>query len=251
MDLNDTKVEQSTATHLEALPPLPVSLYQSQGVSHNNEILICGGVHKRQCYSYHTLKNQYRFICLYPKNAILFEHCVVKRVNPSNPNEITLLSLGGTYKHTLVMKYTSVWDNDEAEDEKKDKNETEPAKPLNQWLPLRDKNNKPVYIGRRQENYEGIRAVISGSNNHLLFIIYPPNNIDVFDLNTCKFVKQAVMPTKKSLSYCFLSKPWNESSTVKPNKKRHDMILFCEVCLDIEYDEDKNAFQFYKLQKKS
>ncbi|ETO14668.1 hypothetical protein RFI_22703 [Reticulomyxa filosa] len=250
MDLNDTNIKQNMQTRFETLPALPVSLYQSQGVSYNNEILICGGVYKRQCYSYHTLKSQYKLICSYPKNTILIGHCIVKWINPSNPNEITLLSLGGTYKHTLVMKYVSVWDNDKTNDEKKDETEIELSNPINQWLPLRDKNNKPVYIGRRQENYEGIRAVISGSNNHLLFITYPPKNIDVFNLHTFQYVKQTTLPAIDVIwRHCFLSKPWNESSTVKPNKKKHDMILFCErTGLDIEYDEDKNVFQFYKFR---
>ncbi|ETO35452.1 hypothetical protein RFI_01612 [Reticulomyxa filosa] len=95
-------------------------LYQSQCVLHKHELLICGGLNKRACYSYHTLKNEYKFICEYPSGVELWGHCVVKLVDNNSNNDkghnlITLLSFGGDdeyARHTLVMKYVSFWSDD-------------------------------------------------------------------------------------------------------------------------------------------
>ncbi|ETO15169.1 hypothetical protein RFI_22193, partial [Reticulomyxa filosa] len=93
---------------------LPIPLSLSQCVLHKHELLICGDQFKRACYSYHTLKDEYKFICEYPSHVKLFGHCVVKLVdrnsnNDKYNNQITLLSFGsdlyGKNKHTLVMKY--------------------------------------------------------------------------------------------------------------------------------------------------
>ncbi|ETO01159.1 hypothetical protein RFI_36281 [Reticulomyxa filosa] len=47
------------------------------------------------------LKNEFKFVCEYPNNN-------------KDSNEITLLSFGGSKytRHTLMMKYVSVWSND-------------------------------------------------------------------------------------------------------------------------------------------
>ncbi|ETO02685.1 hypothetical protein RFI_34728, partial [Reticulomyxa filosa] len=90
----------------QTLKELPTPLVESQCVLHKHEILICGGAKKRACYSYHTIKNEYKFICEYPSNIKLDGHCVVKLVDNNNKdsNKITLLSFGGnesTKRHTL------------------------------------------------------------------------------------------------------------------------------------------------------
>ncbi|ETO06552.1 hypothetical protein RFI_30840 [Reticulomyxa filosa] len=60
-------------------------------------------------------------------------------------------------------------------------------------------------------NYIGARAVVGGRNNHLLFIIYGPNDISLFDLNTFQFIKHDILPTKDSVLFqCFVSKSENE-----------------------------------------
>ncbi|ETO31826.1 hypothetical protein RFI_05290 [Reticulomyxa filosa] len=204
-----------TSTPFQSLNALPNSLWQSQCVLHKYEILICGGYKKRDCYSYHTLKNEYKFICEYPNDVALWGHCVVKLVdNNKNSNEITLLSFGGDYKHTLVMKYMSVWSNEN------DENESNKLKELNnhnQWIPFKDNDGNPIQIGRDYDNYWGVRAVIGGSNNHLLFIAFKDNNISVFDLNTFQFIKHSNIPTDDLTG------------------------------LSIEYDEDDNTFQFCNL----
>ncbi|ETO35654.1 hypothetical protein RFI_01408 [Reticulomyxa filosa] len=50
----------------------------------------------------------------------------------------------------------------------------------NEWSPFTDNHNDPIIIGRDENhNYEGVRTVIGGINNHLLFITYYENNISV------------------------------------------------------------------------
>ncbi|ETO36801.1 hypothetical protein RFI_00261, partial [Reticulomyxa filosa] len=94
----------------QTLMESPILLDQSQCVLHKHELLICGGKGERACYSYHTLKNEYKFFCDYPIGVELEGHCVVKLVDSNSNkdkdnNQITLLSFGGYNKHTLVMKY--------------------------------------------------------------------------------------------------------------------------------------------------
>ncbi|ETO11447.1 hypothetical protein RFI_25927 [Reticulomyxa filosa] len=237
-----------TSTIFQSLKDLPTPLDQSQCVLHKHEILICGGVDKRACYSYHTLKNEYEFICEYPSDVRLWGHCVVKLVDNNNKdkNQITLLSFGGdeNSRHTLVMKYISVWSNIS----KKPNN-------YNQWIPFTDNHNYPIIIGRDNDNYLGVRAVIGGSNNNLLFITFYPHNISVFDLNTFQFIKHDTLPTDNSIFlHCFVSRPengqWQEMTQTNQgkNKQNYEMLLFCKKAgLSIEYDEDNNTFQFLQL----
>ncbi|ETO07591.1 hypothetical protein RFI_29802 [Reticulomyxa filosa] len=84
--------------------------------------------------------------------------------NNKDSDQITLLSFGGHCKHTLVMKYASVWSNI--------------SNNYNEWISLADNHNHQIVIGR-DDDYKGIRAVIGGSNNHLLFITYVKNNISI------------------------------------------------------------------------
>ncbi|ETO34228.1 hypothetical protein RFI_02867, partial [Reticulomyxa filosa] len=148
----------------QMLKDLPISLESAQCVSHKNELLICGCLDELYCYSYHIIKNEYHFICEYSDD------------NNKNSNEITLLSFGGYYKHTLVMKYVSVWDNTlDIPKSKKSKK----LNNYNQWTPFTDNQNNQIIIGRDNDNYEVARAVIGGRNNNLLFITYKCDNISV------------------------------------------------------------------------
>ncbi|ETO08436.1 hypothetical protein RFI_28950, partial [Reticulomyxa filosa] len=121
----------------QTLKELPTPLSDPQCVPHKHEILICGGVSKRACYSYHTIKNEYKFICEYPNNK--------------DKNQITLLSFGsnwnGKNKHTLVMKYVSVWSDI-----------LDKLNNYNQWIPFTDNHNHPIIIGNQYNNYCGVRA---------------------------------------------------------------------------------------------
>ncbi|ETO30991.1 G-protein beta WD-40 repeats containing protein [Reticulomyxa filosa] len=225
MDTNENKVEAITSmnkeTHFEILTPLPVPLSCIQCVVHNHEIVICGGYKNKECYSYHTIKNEYNKIT----------------------NAITLLSFGGQgnfeKKCTLIMKYVSVWDDNYGKENKVSNiNKTEK---FNEWIQFTDNHNNPIYIGKFEEDYNGIRAIISGNAKNLLFITYPPRNINVFDLNTFQFVKQDVLPIdNEPLGYhCFVPK------TENLNKNVSEMFLFCRNAgLSIGYDEHNNIFQY-------
>ncbi|ETO36934.1 hypothetical protein RFI_00127 [Reticulomyxa filosa] len=219
----------------QILKELPTPLYQTQCVLHKHEILICGGRFKRACYSYHTLKNEYKFICDYPSHVKLNGHCVVKLDNNNkNSNQITLLSFGGSEhvkRHTLVMKYIS-------------------------WVPFTDNHNNPIIILRDNIDFQGARAVIGGSNSHLLFITYLYKNISVFDLNTLQFIKHDTLQFRDYCQiwyHCFVSKSENiqGQEMMKTNQgksKQNQMLLFKQnIGLSIEYDEDNNTFQFHQL----
>ncbi|ETO36002.1 hypothetical protein RFI_01059 [Reticulomyxa filosa] len=230
----------------QILKELPTPLYRSQGVLHKHEFLICGGRDEKACYSYHTLKNEYKFICEYPSHVKLDGHCVVKLVdNNKDSDQITLLSFGGECKHTLVMKYVSVWSNTLDISKKSNK-----INNYNQWIPFTNNHNHPIIIGRDNDNYLGVRAVIGGSNNHLLFIICYPRNISIFDLNAFQFIKHDTLPANFIRGHCFVSKSENEQGQemMKKNKQNYEMLLFCrKTGLSIEYDENNNNFQFHQL----
>ncbi|ETO36706.1 hypothetical protein RFI_00355 [Reticulomyxa filosa] len=201
---------------------LPISMYKHQCISHDDEILIFV---ENACYSYHTLKCEYKHVCNLD-NVQRDGYCV--KLNKNNSDGITLLFFGA--KHTLVMQYSSIWNN---------RHKTNHS---NQWIPFTDNNNKPVHIGMSDGDYRGARAIISGSNNHLLFITNFPNNITVFNLHTFRVVKHAVLPVHKMRDHCFVP----ASSKLKDNTNIHNMLLFHkDKGLEIEYEEDRNIFIFF------
>ncbi|ETN98081.1 hypothetical protein RFI_39441 [Reticulomyxa filosa] len=219
-----------------------------QCVINKHELLICGGYEQRACYSYHTIKNEYKFICYYPNHVQLKGHCVVKLVDNNNKdrNQITLLSFGGAIRHTLLMKYVSVWSNKSNISNKLNK-----SNDYNEWIPFTDNHNHPIIIGRERDNYWGARAVIGGRNSHLLFITYTYNYISVFDLNTFQYIKHDTLPTDSPIwCHCFVSNSENVQGQemMKTNKQNYQILLFkCNIGLSIEYDEDNNTFQFHQL----
>ncbi|ETO27184.1 hypothetical protein RFI_09948, partial [Reticulomyxa filosa] len=231
---HSVKVEKTTDMHnaspFQALAPPPVPLRYAQCIAHKYEILICGSCNNSECYSYDTIKKQYKYICSYPEEIALDRHCVVKYVEENDKkNEITLLSFGGQgmerAKHTLVMKYISVWDDESVKAHS------------NEWHPLVDNTNKVVTIGRKVDNYKGALATIGGSNNNVLFITYYPRNISIFDLTTFEYIKHDIVPIENWLVfYCFVSKKKNElSGTNATNKKMSEMISldsYACVCID-------------------
>ncbi|ETO12077.1 hypothetical protein RFI_25300, partial [Reticulomyxa filosa] len=229
---NMSKKAESTFQNLLNLPTLFI---RPQCVLYKNEIIICGDATSRECYSYDIRKNEYKLVCSYPKEISLTNHCIVKLVN-NNPNEITLLSFNGLFKQAVVMNYVSVWGNDK---EIKSKN-------YNQWVPFTDSHNKTVSIEKDEDIYWGMRAIVGGSSNNLLFITYPPNNIDVFNLNTLQIIKHDSLSTNDRIQHhCFVLKPENGS---KSTKKKTKMLLFCKnTGMSIEYDENNNTFEFRTL----
>ncbi|ETO00431.1 hypothetical protein RFI_37011 [Reticulomyxa filosa] len=250
---NQNKRQTSiTSIHFQSVKNLPIPLSYSQCVLHKHEILVCGGYYQRGCYSYHTRKNKYKFICEYPSDVVLWGHCVVDLIdnNSKDSNEITLLSFGGWTKHTLVMKYVSVWSNS-SEINKSQK--LKESNNYNKWAPFTDNHNNPIHIGRNGDHYSGVRAVIGGSNNHLLFITYLKDNISVFDLNTFQFIKHDTLPDHNYIYlHCFVSRSKKgqeiRKTNEEKNKNNNEMLLFCwKTGLSIKYDEDNNNFQFRQL----
>ncbi|ETO01917.1 hypothetical protein RFI_35522, partial [Reticulomyxa filosa] len=72
----------------------------------NEELLICDGKQTNDCYSYHTLKKEYKFICSYFNDVQFNGHCIVQlNYSQTNPNKIHLLSFGNIMKQTFSMKY--------------------------------------------------------------------------------------------------------------------------------------------------
>ncbi|ETO16697.1 hypothetical protein RFI_20641 [Reticulomyxa filosa] len=227
------------------LKDLPIPLSDSQCVLHKHELLICGGFKQKACYTYHTLKNEYKFICEYPSDVEINGHCVVKLVdNNKDTNQVTLLSFGGKKKHTLTMKYVSVWDNDNDNE----MNKLKKSNNYNEWTSFTDSHNHPIIIGRSCDDYHGLRAVTGGSHNNLLFITYFYKNISVFDLNRYIFIKHDILPTNYINYHCFVSKSENRQEIVKKNKRIYEMLLFCyNTGFSIKYDEYYNTFQFRQL----
>ncbi|ETO22078.1 hypothetical protein RFI_15124 [Reticulomyxa filosa] len=206
------QTQHLNSTPFQHLKKLPTTFYMSQCVLHKHEILICGGFYQRVCYSYHILKNEYKFICEYPRDVRLHGHCVVKLVdNNKHSNEITLLSFGsdwdGKKKHTLIMKYVSVWSN-----ASKKSNE---LNNYNQWIPLTDNQNHPIIIGRDNDVYQGMRALIGGRNNNF-----------IFDLNTFQFIKHNNIPSDDTWYHCFVSNSENGQGQemIKTDEKKINKI---------------------------
>ncbi|ETO20448.1 hypothetical protein RFI_16769 [Reticulomyxa filosa] len=254
MDLTDIKTEKEASNLtigalFETLAPCSSQFIKTQCVTRNYEILICGGYFKRDCYSYHTLKDQYKYVCSYPSSVQLDGHCVIKCINNANDNanELILLSFGGQSngqkKHTLIMKYVSVWDNDNVDNGNTSTN-NDTVKHINEWVPLIDKDNNSIIIGINEEDYRGVRGIIGGNNNNLLFITYYPKNIEIFNLDTLQCIKKDVLPIVSGnwiRHHCFI--------LIKDNtNKNNKMLLFCKnIGLSINYNEDNNTFQFDDL----
>ncbi|ETO21756.1 G-protein beta WD-40 repeats containing protein [Reticulomyxa filosa] len=231
MTSTDMKVEEighlSTKLLFQTLPPLPYPLKTPACVAHKQEILICGGDNNSKCYSYHIPTKKYKYICCYPKKMSLYGHCVVKLLNKENLNDITLLSFGGfdfTNTLTLVMKYKSVWENNE--------------EVKNEWTSLTDDNNSSIYIRSEKDSYMGARAIVGGNKNNLLFITYYPQNIDILDLNTYKYIKRDILPITTSIRFhCFIS-----------NKEKEMYLFHSKNGLKIKYNEEQNIFQFTDIR---
>ncbi|ETO01856.1 hypothetical protein RFI_35583 [Reticulomyxa filosa] len=145
-------------------------------------------------------------------------HCVVKVANnDKDVNGITLLSFGGCAKrnkHTLMMKYVSVWNEEENEKRMKSKKSSN-----FKWLPFTDNNSNPIQIGSNKNN-DGTSAIIGGSDNHLLFITQLAK------------ANSGLTETKSS-----------------ETQKKIKILLFHEMGggLSIEYDENNDKFEFRNL----
>ncbi|ETO12125.1 hypothetical protein RFI_25250, partial [Reticulomyxa filosa] len=199
-------------------------------------------LHSLLKYFFHLLS------CICQSKSNYFDvagHCVVKFTDNSNnnkdTNEITLLAFDAHRKHVLMMKYVSVWN--------KENTSKISLKNYNEWVFFKDDHNNPIFIGGITTHYNGLRAVIGGNNNHLLFITYYPKNIDVFNLNTRQFIKQENLPINDETYFnCFVLNAKNANND-KIQKGKNEMWLFYNnKGLSIEYDEDNNTFKFYNIR---
>ncbi|ETO25088.1 hypothetical protein RFI_12055, partial [Reticulomyxa filosa] len=245
---------------VKKLKDLPIRMFDPQCVRHKHEIIICGCFEERACYSYNILKDEYKLICEYPSNVILSGHCVVKLEDGNDSkdsNEVAVLSFGGDKemkRHTLIMKYVSVWSDDNDNDNEMNKSKkSEKLNNCNEWVPFTDNHNNPIQIARPNEDFKGARALIGGSNNNLLFIVYYHKNISVFNLKTFQYIKHDRLPIQTGLSFpCFVLHQKHGQEMTQKNEKQNQtnnemLLFFTKSALRIEYDEDKNTFQFHQL----
>ncbi|ETO03132.1 hypothetical protein RFI_34278, partial [Reticulomyxa filosa] len=143
------------------------------------------------------MKKQYKYICSYPNDVQLNGHCVIQLLHPqTNSNEIDLLSFGGQYpsqmKQTFSMKYKSVWGISDHQRDSKSEHDSI-SRPFNTWIGY----NKDTNIGKLEDDLLGVRGLIGGMNNDLLFITHYPKDIEVIDLKTMKpliGVKNNIIP---------------------------------------------------------
>ncbi|ETO30323.1 hypothetical protein RFI_06796, partial [Reticulomyxa filosa] len=197
----------------EVLPNLPIPISSAQCIAFQDEILICGGMSERRCYSYHIVKQNYKLICSYPDRVGLLGHAVIKY--KSNDKEVTLLSFGGSVKHTLQMHYRSVW---EVHKEHK-----------NQWTPTQQ-------LGYFSEDLWYCRGLISGNDNQLIFLLFPPRTIAAYDIKSFDLVARLMLPIENiSGGSCFV--------------KVQDKMLLVNAGnrLSITFDESTQKFDHIRL----
>ncbi|ETO12925.1 hypothetical protein RFI_24450 [Reticulomyxa filosa] len=176
-------------------------MIDSQCVAFDAEVLICGSISTGDCYSYHVVKEEYKKTAEYPWNVELQGHSVIKcdveAGTGEDKNIVTLLSFGGSPyhgRHTLMMRYQSVWSGESSK------------KVENRWLPLANGE----IIGRDNDDLQGARALISGTNKDLLFVTHNRCHIKVIDMKSYRYisdVQNAVLPVSnenRASFHCFV-----------------------------------------------
>ncbi|ETO11540.1 hypothetical protein RFI_25837 [Reticulomyxa filosa] len=134
--------------YFQTLLELPKPFTEAQYILFKEELLICSGQQTNDCYSYHTLKKQYKYIC-------------------SHPNDI---QLSGHYeniiKQTFSMKYKSGWEIDDHN------NNNEGVHGL-----IGEKNNNLLFITQLSQNIEVIDLKTMKSLNGIKNDIIPKKKI--------------------------------------------------------------------------
>ncbi|ETO18778.1 hypothetical protein RFI_18469, partial [Reticulomyxa filosa] len=243
---------------LQSLPELPDLFSAPRCIMFNDEILICGGPETNKCYSYHTLRKQYKYICSYPSDISLRGHCVLQwKHSQTKVNEIHLLSFGGQgkdiIKQTFSMTYQSVWDNNSYQNvwyingyQRNFKSEPSSfVQTLNIWN-RHEQDNK---IGTIEDDLEGVCGLIGGKNNDLLFITHNPQNIEVIDLKIMKpliGIRNNIMSIKKHqygiYYHCFVPLTMNNEKVIN-----HFLLFYPNTGLLIKYDEQNKTFDYEEL----
>ncbi|ETO11881.1 hypothetical protein RFI_25495, partial [Reticulomyxa filosa] len=225
------KNNMATSSPFESMHRLPENFPKTQCVALARELLIFGGRRQVNCYSYHIRGNQYRFLSSFPSNYTTWGYCVVKIPKANDQKDTTLWIFGGYDGKVSIIKYASVWKK----------------KAGIQWLSqVNSTNTKPIYIQCNQRDYCGVRAVVGGRNNNLLFVTYS-KSIDVFNMSTCKYVSKFSLPIVDTLNYhCLVLKtamPSTAAAERLQKKIKTEMLLFCQKTgLSIDYDEYQNKF---------
>ncbi|ETO08251.1 hypothetical protein RFI_29139 [Reticulomyxa filosa] len=204
-----------------ALPNLPTRLFDCQSVLFKNELIICGGNMNDKCYSYHLEKREYKWICDYPKGTVLRGHTVISIKNDNETTTLLSFGGGGTMKtpyHTFVMYYRSVWTDESNQ---------------NKWIPFPGN----ILLGKKQGyNLFGARAAIGGSKRSLLFIVHPPQKMEVLDVNsltpTCR--QKMFVPSCSDEFNCLVG--YNPTTFILMAKSSNIMVRL---------DEERNML-FYK-----
>ncbi|ETN99010.1 hypothetical protein RFI_38477, partial [Reticulomyxa filosa] len=105
---------------------------------------------------------------------------------------------------------------------------------FNTWI----KHNQNTNIGTLENNLIGVRGLIGGINNDLLFITYFPKNIEVIDLKTMK-------PLTGIKNNIILNEEYKFGIQFH---LINYFILFCyNTGLLIKYDEQNKSFHYEKL----
>ncbi|ETO30801.1 hypothetical protein RFI_06327 [Reticulomyxa filosa] len=99
--------------------------------------------------------------------------------------------------------------------------------------------------GTKLLSFGGLRAVIGGNNNHLLFITNCQTKMSVFDLNIFQFIQYFNFNNQDNLFLqCLVLLKTNEQETMSNN----NMILFkYKTGLLFKYDKSENSFQLNSL----
>ncbi|ETO05381.1 hypothetical protein RFI_32014, partial [Reticulomyxa filosa] len=97
----------------------------------------------------------------------------------------------------------------------------------NEWNSFINSDKEPICVTKKHYSYR-VSTVIGGSNNHLLFIIYY-KFIDMFDLNTCKYVAN-VQQLGHYSDIVNNAKFSSDGKMIEGNKKNLKNILIMVTC---------------------
>ncbi|ETO32766.1 hypothetical protein RFI_04350, partial [Reticulomyxa filosa] len=179
-------------------------LYKYQFLLFNDKILICGGLKTNSCY---VKERQYKYICNYSSKITLRGHTVIDcgsvMSSKKGKDETILLSFGGApgWYHTKLIYYKNVWKKRVSSRLSLD--ESARIK-QNKWLSL----PQGIVFGKQKgDDLEGARALISGVSRPLLFLAHYPNEIDVIDLKTFRYVVPVKSNTLPFSSKNFIRNP--------------------------------------------
>ncbi|ETO25786.1 hypothetical protein RFI_11349 [Reticulomyxa filosa] len=204
--VSNSSLGQANSPYFETLETLPCLFRNPQCILFDNEIIICGGLWNSGCFSYHILKNEYKRVCAYPTFISRLDTIVIQ-------HEATIWFFCKPQNQVMILKYQSVWD--------------ESNEPKNEIVPIDNLENL---------HYETLQCVvIGGSKDGFLFLVHPPNVIQVLNLKSLELVAQNVLPIERATSF---------TSFIKVST---GLILFHEDgALHITYTEQTRTFD-YKL----